>query len=290
MLLSKCFDLFILDKKVYCSDQSVNYYCFYLKRFLSYLDITDIEQLTKHYLKDYILSLRGSMKNTSLATNYRAVKVFCRWCFDEGYLDLDITKGVKLPKQDPTAVEPLTIDEVQAIDNVIFNQKLSLRNYCMFHLMLDCGLRRQEVINLKHGDYKHDRIIIHNSKGNKDRIVLLPEFLYLSLRNYYNESHYIYPGSFASDYVFLDDHNSERISIDTIKMFFQKLKKSSGVSRVHAHLCRHTFATSYLQYGGDMEKLRLLMGHSDYNVLRNYLHLSLVYTDIYKLDDIFFRR
>lgn len=89
--------------------------------------------------------------------------------------------------------------------------------------------------------------------------------------------------------MFLDRLNHTQITEDTIKKMFQKLKASSGVNRVHAHLCRHTFATSYLQYGGNMEKLRLYMGHSDYEILKNYLHISLVYPDVYKLDDIFFQ-
>lgn len=44
---------------------------------------------------------------------------------------------------------PLTRNEVAAIDEYIINSELALRNYCIFHLLLDCGLRRQEVINLK---------------------------------------------------------------------------------------------------------------------------------------------
>ena len=65
------------------------------------------------------------------------------------------------------------------------------------------------------------------------------------------------------------------------------------MGRLHAHLLRHTFATSYLYYGGNMEMLRLLMGHSSYSILQNYVHLAaqeeLINSGLYKLDDIFFK-
>ena len=294
-LISDYIKLFIQDRKVYCEDVTVQSYIFYLGRFTKWLDSDDFDLLNKQTLRDYIYSLRYRMKNTSIATNYRPVKAFCKWLYQEDYLDKDITIGVKLPKKDPAIVEPLTDQEVHQIDDTIINKSvnkhIALRNYCIFHLALDCGLRRKEIVQLQRLDIKFDRLIIHNAKNNKDRIVLLPRFLYFSLRNYYNESH------FAHDYVknssssvFLDMYDNEPITLNTIKCFYQDLKSLSGIERIHGHLCRHTFATSYLQYGGDMEKLRLFMGHSDYEILKNYLHLSLIYPDVYRLDDIFFKK
>ena len=291
--ISKLIDLFIQDRKVYCEDVTVKSYIFYLDRFTKWLDSDDSSLLTKYTLRNYILSLRSQMKNTSIATNYRPVKAFCKWLYQEDYLDHDITIGVKLPKKDAAIVEPLTDEEVHQIDDTIINKSLNdhiaLRNYCIFHLMLDCGLRRKEVVQLRRLDVKHDRLIIHNAKNNKDRIVLLPKFLYLSINNYYNESHYAHDYvKNDSTFVFLDMYDNEPITLNTIKMFYQDLKSLSGIDRIHGHLCRHTFATSFLQYGGDMEKLRLFMGHADYEILKNYLHLSLIYPDVYKIDDIFF--
>ena len=292
--ISKLIDLFIQDRKVYCEDVTVKSYIFYLDRFTKWLDSDDSSLLTKYTLRNYILSLRSQMKNTSIATNYRPVKAFCKWLYQEDYLDQDITIGVKLPKKDAAIVEPLTDEEVHQIDDTIINKSvndhIALRNYCIFHLMLDCGLRRKEVVQLRRLDVKHDRLIIHNAKNNKDRIVLLPKFLYLSILNYYNESHYVHDHvKNDSTFVFLDMYDNEPITLNTIKMFYQDLKSLSGIDRIHGHLCRHTFATSFLQYDGDMEKLRLFMGHADYEILKNYLHLSLVYPDVYKIDDIFFK-
>ena len=173
------------------------------------------------------------MKNTSIATNYRPVKAFCKWLYQEDYLDKDITIGVRLPKKDPAIVEPLTALEVKQIDDTIINKSvnkhIALRNYCIFHLALDCGLRRKEIVQLRRMDIKSDRLIIHNAKNNKDRIVLLPRFLYMSLNNYFIESHEHYHFENNSKFVFLDFYDIEPITLNTIKCFYQDLKTLSGI-------------------------------------------------------------
>ena len=76
--------------------------------------------------------------------------------------------------------------------------------------------------------------------------------------------------------------------------FFSLLKKKMGIDRIHPHLCRHTFATAYIIGGGSLEMLRLLLGHSDYEVTRSYLHLAhqcqLLHSDVYYLDPIYFKK
>jgi integrase/recombinase XerC len=289
MQLDYLYKEFMQDRKIYCTNQTLDFYDYYIPRFLYWLGSNELSDLNKHKLKEYILSMRGTMKNTSIRTNYRPVKAFCRWLYQEEYIPSDITIGIKLPKADPAIIELLTDADVKQIDNTIinksFNDLLALRNYCIFHLALDCGLRRKEIVNLMIDDCKENIIIVHEGKCNKDRIVLLPHFLYCNIQNYYKKSHV----TNSTAYIFLDLHNNYRITINTIKDFYQDLKQLSGINRIHCHLCRHTFATSYLQYGGDIEKLRLFMGHTDYEILKNYLHLSIIYPNVYRLDDIFFQ-
>lgn len=279
---------FIMQRKSYLAPESVRYYEENLLRFEKWLCINciDVLDLKSDDLRQYIvyLGLTG-IKNVSLQTYYRAVKTFCRWLFEEEYIKNDITSKIKLPKDDSDIVIPLTDAEVKVIDNYfIYNCQQPLRNYCIFHLFLDCGLRRQEVLNLKTYDVNTNSLIIRNSKNNKSRIVLLPDFLYQSLINYLGN---------RSGFVFLDKYNNVPITENTIKKMFVNIRKLPYMGRLHAHLLRHTFATSYLYYGGNMEMLRLLMGHSSYSILQNYVHLAaqeeLINSGLYKLDDIFFK-
>lgn len=51
----------------------------------------------------------------------------------------------------------------------------------------NCGLRLSELINLQLTDVKSDSdlLLIQQSKGNKDRLVALPDKLLILLREYY---------------------------------------------------------------------------------------------------------
>ncbi len=64
------------------------------------------------------------------------------------------------------------------------------------------------------------------------------------------------------------------ITVNTVKLVFSKLAKSSGVIRLHAHLCRHTFAINYLLNGGDIFSLREILGHTTLEMVNHYLHFT----------------
>ena len=50
--------------------------------------------------------------------------------------------------------------------------------------------------------------------------------------------------------------------------------KKKGFSRIYPHLLRHTFATNFVYNGGNLEVLRVLMGHSTINITQIYIHLA----------------
>lgn len=300
MTIKETYDMFIRNRSVYCSPETLRSYRGHLKVFFDYLEASGgkgIGQLSFDDFKDtalfgdFIIYLRQkNMKNVTIRSYCRIAKAYLRYCYQND-LCPDYLKGVRMPPDDSVPKVVLYSDEVKRIDACfdMLTEK-GRRNYCIFHLMLDCGLRSQEVRHLHYEDIDRERNIIHilESKGCKSRIALIPDFLIHEIDNY------VRLRIRSSDMLFLSLRSSEPITTDAVKHLFTKLKKESGIKRLHAHLLRHTFATSYLIGGGNLEFLRVFMGHSDYNVTKIYSQLAaeskMLGVDVYHLDPIFFKK
>lgn len=273
---------FLLDKKVYCAPKTIKNYTEHLQRFQLYAP-RSIEELTPSVIRGYIIFLKdNNVRSVSINTYIRSIKVFCRWLLEFEYISEDLFFRIKLPRPDASIKIPLSTNEVQIIDNV-----LNDRDKIIFHLMLDAGLRVQEVCSLKKTDIDlNNRLIfVNDSKYNKSRILPMADCLADLISNFNLKC--------CTEYL-LCSRTGYQMTDNLIKQLFQKMKTRSGVDRLHAHLLRHTFATSYIVGGGNLEKLRIMMGHADYNVTKTYLHLAaqfeIVKYPIYKLDDVFFER
>jgi len=315
--LKQAYDLFIFDRETYCKEKTIQNYKNTLSYFFKFLEddrncfMSDImlDSITTMDLKKYVAFLRSRNKleshplkptvnhpitKRSIRTYSVDLRTFFHFLYFNEYMETDITKGFKIIKSESKLVLPLFDGEVQRIDRC-FNLKTyrGLRNYCVVHLMLDEGLRSGDVINLTTRSVNFDEsyIIILNGKGDKDRIVPLAKRLRQPLYKYLT---FFRPHTSEHDYLFCSLQDPEEpFTQDAIKCLFSRIRKETELPRLKPHLLRHTFATSFILGGGDLESLRLYLGHSSYDTTQNYLHLANTYqrmgSDVYKLDGIFFR-
>lgn len=283
MTIEAAADIFIQDRKTFCSLETVDFYMEKLTLFQKYLDtqhINEVEQLTPDILKGYLIFLRSTnVKNTTIRCYFRAINAFCFFLIDQEVVPYFKYK-IKLPRPDPAPVMPLTSLEAEHLIHIIntFSDPYRKRDLLIFRLMLDMGLRSKEVRQLRRKDINDNILTVVNSKYNKSRILPIPPDI-KQLFDEYNIN------CFRSNEVIID------ITKNGIKLLFQRLKQRSGIDRVHAHLLRHTFATSYMLQRNNLEYLRMYLGHEDYSTTRHYIHLAsqchLTHYDIYKISDVF---
>lgn len=48
---------------------------------------------------------------------------------------------------------------------------------------------------------------------------------------------------------------------------------AAGISNLHIHGLRHIFASRYMEAGGDLNTLREMLGHSDFETTQRYAHI-----------------
>jgi integrase len=56
--------------------------------------------------------------------------------------------------------------------------------------------------------------------------------------------------------------------------FARMARKLSGVERFHVHMLRHTFACAWVDRGGSLAALQLLLGHSSITTTQRYGRIS----------------
>ena len=325
LTLQQAVDDFLYSKSASCVSKTVEYYNANLQTFIRWYAETYhrpesevmLQEITNKILNEYLVYLRNKtmfeghpihgglrddkLSNNTIRTYQRAIRVFLTYCFVEDFIDIDIAKKFKFVRETQSIVLPLYESEVAEID-ALFNIKCKqgIRNTCMIHLMLDAGLRSGEVVRLKVGDidFKKGIIFVQDSKFGKSRMVpmgmklrqLLHKYLIIFRGVSENQSYDI---KIMEDPFFLEVKTNKAITGDVIRCLFSRIKRNSQIERIYPHLLRHTFATSYILGGGNLESLRLLMGHSDIMTTQRYIHLAstyqLMHPDIYKLDKIFFK-
>lgn len=331
LTLKQAYDLFILDREATCSEKTMRYYKDDLTIFFNWLENEMQKPISEIYCDDinivllnqYTIFLRNKprfaghpfyegkeLPDKKLSANtvrayQRCVKVFFSYLFDNDYILKNPAQKYKFVKAAKKEKLPLYQDEVERVDS-LYNENCvtGLRNLCIIHLMLDSGLRMGEVIRLKIKDVLYDKglLFIESSKGNKSRYVpigrKLKQYLYRYMVLYrevsINQVGNTDKQAYREDYLLLHVRNHEPLTENVIKQLFAKLKKRADIPRIHPHLCRHTFATSYILQGGDLESLRLILGHEDIMTTQKYLHLANTYMylggDVYKIDKVFFKR
>lgn len=229
-------------------------------------------ELTVHRLKEYYASLcaRG-LSSVSVQSYVRALRAFLSWSFQEEYMDMDLTNKFRLPKAKKTTVDVLTDNEVERLfDSFNTRSLIQLRNACICSLMVGSGLRMNEVVTLLQERLHMDEgYCIVDGKGNKQRIVPLSLHSRRLLRRYLSRR----PACSDTGAVFLTQQ-LDPITENTCKMLFKRLKQTTDIPRLHAHLLRHTFATRYLENGGDMYALQMILGHTSLDMVKKYVHLT----------------
>lgn len=150
------------------------------------------------------------------------------------------------------------------------------RDQVIVYLMLLCGLRSSEVLNLKLSDFDNiDNQFRVRGKGGKERVLPLPPALVRSLNHYVD---YERPNDLKHDklvVVLQGPHRGESLSRDGLRGLFRQRRFRTKLPQARAHMLRHTFCTNLIRQGVSLPVAQKLMGHSDIEVTMQYVHCTI---------------
>jgi len=144
------------------------------------------------------------------------------------------------------------------------------RNYTMFRLFNETGIRLNELLNLKVNDIdlNNRSIKLRKTKTNNERYVFYSDKTNVILTKYIVTAKLI-------DYIFIDFITGDILKDYSIESISQRLQKKLDIKQsITPHKWRHTFATRYTNKNGNMEVLRQILGHSSLKTTQKYLHVN----------------
>ena len=147
------------------------------------------------------------------------------------------------------------------------------RDQAIFLLMLRCGLRVEEVANLKLDviEFRRRRIWVQDGKCGKDRVVYVSNDAMNALIEYLKVR-----AESKAQRVFLvekGDYKGQPISVRGIQKRMEYYAKKSGI-KISCHHLRHTMATQMLNAGAKLETIQDLLGHSSIKTTQRYSRIS----------------
>lgn len=295
MKLTKAIDDFIFSKSADgLSPNTLAIYRWGLDKLVAYLGDVELETITKPDLQRWLIWLREEYKPTgirarerlspaSLQDAWRALKSFYAWAKHD--LDLPRVDDIKRPPGESPPIIPFTEDEVRALlkaadhfsysrDGIEVTSKrhMALRNVAIILVLLDTGMRVGELTRLTASDVNTmtgEIVIQPFGSGIKThgRVVFLGKAAKKAVFRYKAERD-VQPG----DALFTLDTGGI-MSATSVLQLLNSIGRTAGVSHVHPHRFRHTFAVQALRNGMNVFVLRKLLGHKSLEMVKRYVHL-----------------
>jgi integrase/recombinase XerD len=140
-------------------------------------------------------------------------------------------------------------------------------------------LRAGEIVRLRARDIDSAQMIIRiaQSKGRKDRHVMLPQELLMSLRQWWK----VRPTRFDADvpirerWLFPGRRQGQHLTYRQLSRLFHESAAAAGITkRVSLHSLRHSFATELLEMGIDIRYIQALLGHSKLDTTARYTRVA----------------
>jgi integrase/recombinase XerD len=240
-----CFIFYLNDVELMKSKGTYDFYRQYLGYLNGYFENKELESINKHLV--------------TFKTMYK-------------YITEKSFKYAKLKenKQIIQTVRPETIKRIFKHGESRLHTNYAYRNHVFLRLLLDTGLRMNELINvkIKNIDFRDNSILVQITKTHADRYVMFTEETSKHLRKFITL--FVY-----GDDLFYDFKTGNQMTVTAVETFIYRLKNRLGIKEsISPHKWRHTFATTFSRRGGNMEILRLILGHENLKTTQKYLHLN----------------
>jgi integrase/recombinase XerC len=280
-MFSERFIQYIKFEKRY-SPHTVSAYQSDLDQFFKFLNdpdptVTDPAEITYHHIRNWMVQLMSSMTARSVNRKIATLRKYFKFLLREGVITNNPASKIQSPKNLkhlPVIVEDAKLSAMLNDTEVFSDDFEGLRDKLILETLFGTGIRLAELVTLKESDINiYEGTIKVLGKRNKERIVPINHELKLLLDKYLEIKK---SQNFHNNSLTLIVTNKGADAYPKfIYLIVQKyLSNISTQNKKSPHVLRHTFATSLLNRGADLNAIKELLGHANLSATQVYTHNS----------------
>jgi site-specific recombinase XerD len=265
------------------SDQTVKSNRVDLSLFQSFVQTSRYESISGPAVMQFQYHLKKQRNNCGGSINR---KIYTLRSYAHFLSQMDVPDARSLPFYDVLKIRggyrnrpnALTVEQVrQFFESICRDTMLSIRNYAVYALMYQTGLRVGEVhkLNIINLDFKNCKLLVTGKGGKRRELHLTDELTqvlseWLAVRSHFLNSEY-------RSALFISKKGN-RLAIRTMEDNFKKILAGSCLQlpfKVTCHSLRHSFASHLNDKDIDILVIQSLMGHASTRSTEPYIHPSL---------------
>lgn len=240
--------------------------------------VTHPSQITHHHIRNWMVQLMNEqIVARSVNRKIATLRKYFKFLLQEGVITVNPASKIntpKAPKNLPVIVEDTKLTQMLDNGNIFTEDFPGMRDKLVIEMLFGTGMRLSELLGVKEADINlYESTVKVLGKRNKERIIPVNRELkaltgaYLELKKNQNFCN-------NSLTLIVTDKGNEAYP-KLIYLIVQKyLSYISTQDKKSPHVLRHTFATSLLNRGADLNAIKELLGHANLSATQIYTHNS----------------
>lgn len=235
-----------------------------------------IDKAETTHIRDWMVALRQEKQSpASINRKLSALKSFYKYLLREKQVNQNPTDGItslKKPEKLPVFFRENEIDAAIGSHPAEENDFTEARKHIILEILYQTGIRRAELLGIKNSDFNFFSLTLRvTGKGNKERVIPISKELKEKIQSYLIlKEEYI--GN--TSYFIVTDKGEQAYPNFIYRIVKESMGQVSTQDKRSPHVMRHSFASSLLNNGADINAVKELLGHANLSATQIYTHTS----------------